>query len=522
MSDKEILYIEDNFHNRRIVRKILERQGYTLHEREDGLQGYEFLKELKPGVVLLDISLPSMDGMEIARRVKEDPAVQHIYLIALTASAMQGDRERFLDAGCDDYLSKPFRALDLVELVNKYAELVAANVPAPPPQPSEMHDTGPLQAKKVEVAPEPVEVEAEAQIEPEADAVDEQESLEVPQIEEAVEAEAAPEIVQGITAAPEPVEEVEEAAVEPAVELPTAEVEEIEPIAEAVEAVDETPVENAGEVEETPEVMEPIEVEAEVEAEPEAEVVVEQEPVEVSQVEEVVEPVEESEPDQTVSAAPEPVEEIEEAVVETVVEMPVAETLEPVAYELTPPAVEVEEIEPAAEVVEAVDDTPSEDAGVFEETPEVLEPVEQPAYVEPAAQAPVVEETLVAEEVGPEADQAMPSLEEETPLEETPAVEEKIQTAGLDQESIDAGLKKLEDDTVEPEEQLTNEEPTAEAESEYSPSLPAVVAGPSKENGNWGAKKKKNTEEIDAIKAGIMGVINPDNLRPVDPNNHQE
>ena len=102
MSNREILYIEDNFHNRRIVRKILERQGYTLHEREDGLEGYEFLKELKPGIVLLDISLPTMDGMEIARRVKEDSEVQHIYLIALTASAMQGDRERFLDAGCDD------------------------------------------------------------------------------------------------------------------------------------------------------------------------------------------------------------------------------------------------------------------------------------------------------------------------------------------------------------------------------------------------------------------------------------
>jgi two-component system cell cycle response regulator DivK len=78
MAIKDILYIEDNFHNRRIVRKILERQGYTLFECEDGLEGYEMLKAMKPSVVWLDISLPSMDGMKIAGRVKEDPELSHI------------------------------------------------------------------------------------------------------------------------------------------------------------------------------------------------------------------------------------------------------------------------------------------------------------------------------------------------------------------------------------------------------------------------------------------------------------
>jgi CheY-like chemotaxis protein len=124
MTNTDILYIEDNFHNRRIVRKILERQGYTLHECEDGLEGYEMLKSMKPGIVLLDISLPSMDGMEIAGLVKADPELEHIYLVALTASAMQGDRERFLEGGCDDYLSKPFRALDLVDLVGRYMDII--------------------------------------------------------------------------------------------------------------------------------------------------------------------------------------------------------------------------------------------------------------------------------------------------------------------------------------------------------------------------------------------------------------
>jgi CheY-like chemotaxis protein len=427
MSNREILYIEDNFHNRRIVRKILERQGYTLHEREDGLEGYEFLKELKPGVVLLDISLPSMDGMEIARRVKDDPEVQHIYLIALTASAMQGDRERFLDAGCDDYLSKPFRALDLVELVNKYAELVAANVPAPPPQPSELHETGPLEVKEAEVSPESVEMEAESQEEPEVEAVDEQGTIEAPQVEEAIEAAVEPETEQEISPVPEP---------------PAAEAE---------------PVIEAAEVEEVP--------------------------------------------------------------VEPEIEEPVTETVELAVDEVELTATVAEEAEPAVEAVEALDETPTENAGVVEETQGAMES-DAPAYVEPVAETADIEETPVVEEV--EEEQAEPFMEEETTAMAAPAVEEEIQTAGLDQESIEAGLKKLEEESAEPLEQLATEEPSAELEPEIPPSSPAMVEDLTKKNGNLESNKQKNTEEIDAIKAGIMGVINPDNLRPVDPNNHRE
>ena len=120
MNEKIILYIEDNAHNRRIVRKLLAIDGYTIVEAEDGLQGYEMIHEMKPPLVLLDISLPSMDGIEIVGKVKEDEELQHIPVIALTASAMRGDRERFLDAGCDDYLSKPVNAMELREMVNSY------------------------------------------------------------------------------------------------------------------------------------------------------------------------------------------------------------------------------------------------------------------------------------------------------------------------------------------------------------------------------------------------------------------
>ena len=118
MEQKIVLYIEDNYHNRRIVRKILQSRGYTLVEAEDGVSGLAMVHELKPPLILLDIGLPGIDGLEVVARVKADPGLRDIPVIALTASAMRGDKERFLEAGCDDYLSKPIQAM---ELINKVA-----------------------------------------------------------------------------------------------------------------------------------------------------------------------------------------------------------------------------------------------------------------------------------------------------------------------------------------------------------------------------------------------------------------
>ncbi len=120
MSQKTILYIEDNFHNRRIVRKMLQSRGYMMIEAEDGLAGLEVVSTLKPHLVLLDIGLPGMDGLEVVARIKADEDLRHIPVIALTASAMRGDRERFLAAGCDDYLSKPVQATELFNKVELY------------------------------------------------------------------------------------------------------------------------------------------------------------------------------------------------------------------------------------------------------------------------------------------------------------------------------------------------------------------------------------------------------------------
>lgn len=115
-----ILYIEDNFHNRRIARKILQSRGYTVIEAEDGLQGLEMIRKLKPSLVLLDIGLPGMDGLEVVAHIRADQDLRHIPVIALTASAMRGDRERFLTAGCDDYLSKPVQVNELLSKVGEY------------------------------------------------------------------------------------------------------------------------------------------------------------------------------------------------------------------------------------------------------------------------------------------------------------------------------------------------------------------------------------------------------------------
>ena len=120
MKQKVVLCIEDNFLNRRLVRKILASRGYKVLEAEDGLKGWEMVRTLHPPLVLMDINLPKMDGEEITKLIKADPELRDIPVIALTASAMRGDRERFLAAGCDDYLSKPIQPLDLLAKVASY------------------------------------------------------------------------------------------------------------------------------------------------------------------------------------------------------------------------------------------------------------------------------------------------------------------------------------------------------------------------------------------------------------------
>lgn len=133
---KPLLYIEDNYHNRRLVRKILASRGYQVIEAESGREGLDLVRSLRPPLVLLDIGLPDLDGLEVIRSIRAEEGLRHTPVIAITASAMRGDRERFLEAGCDDYLSKPIQALELIERVASYYPSEAASAAAESPDPA--------------------------------------------------------------------------------------------------------------------------------------------------------------------------------------------------------------------------------------------------------------------------------------------------------------------------------------------------------------------------------------------------
>src|SRR5438105_7912543 len=103
----KVLYIEDNRENRMLVRAVLEASGYTIVEAEDGLAGIEAAIREEPALILLDINLPGVDGYEIVAILKSFPNLASTPVIAVTAYAMQGDRQRTLVAGCDGYIQKP-------------------------------------------------------------------------------------------------------------------------------------------------------------------------------------------------------------------------------------------------------------------------------------------------------------------------------------------------------------------------------------------------------------------------------
>jgi CheY-like chemotaxis protein len=116
-----ILVVEDNPDNRVLLHAILD-DHYEVRDADNGREGLELIGRWRPDLVLLDVSLPEMDGLEVARRAKADPTTRHIPLIAVTAHAMAGDRNRCEEAGCDDHLSKPFRVEDLLATVRKWID----------------------------------------------------------------------------------------------------------------------------------------------------------------------------------------------------------------------------------------------------------------------------------------------------------------------------------------------------------------------------------------------------------------
>ncbi|MDA8099193.1 MAG: response regulator [Nitrospiraceae bacterium] len=105
--NRKILYIEDNEQNLYLVRYLLEKSGYEVVEAKDGPAGIAAAVAERPALILLDIQLPGMDGYAVARKLREQPAVVRIPIVAVTSYAMVGDRERALEAGCTWYIEKP-------------------------------------------------------------------------------------------------------------------------------------------------------------------------------------------------------------------------------------------------------------------------------------------------------------------------------------------------------------------------------------------------------------------------------
>lgn len=115
--NEKILVVEDNPQNMRLVETILRANNYTLVKATDGEEALDVAMKERPDLIIMDLRLPKMNGLQVTRKLRETPAFSHTPVIAITAYAMKGDRERTIAAGCDAYLSKPINTRELPKLI---------------------------------------------------------------------------------------------------------------------------------------------------------------------------------------------------------------------------------------------------------------------------------------------------------------------------------------------------------------------------------------------------------------------
>ena len=120
MTGALILIVEDNPRDLKLVREVLQANGFQTLEAAAGEAGIELAREREPALILMDIQLPQMSGREAAKILKADSKTQHIAIVALTASAMKGDREALLAEGFDGYIAKPINIKEIAEIVRSY------------------------------------------------------------------------------------------------------------------------------------------------------------------------------------------------------------------------------------------------------------------------------------------------------------------------------------------------------------------------------------------------------------------
>jgi two-component system, cell cycle response regulator DivK len=120
MLGERVLIVEDNGKNMKLVRDVLRATGYSTLEATTGEEGVELALSQAPALVLMDVQLPGIDGVEALERMRQNERTASIPVLALTAQAMSGDRERFLEAGFDGYLAKPVDVRELIEAVREH------------------------------------------------------------------------------------------------------------------------------------------------------------------------------------------------------------------------------------------------------------------------------------------------------------------------------------------------------------------------------------------------------------------
>ena len=120
MEGQSILIVDDNTQNLKLARVVLANEGFDVHTASNAEDALQLLRTVTPRLILMDIQLPGMDGLELTRRLKADPATRAVRIIALTAYAMKGDDEKAFAAGCDGYITKPIDVERLPIVVSSY------------------------------------------------------------------------------------------------------------------------------------------------------------------------------------------------------------------------------------------------------------------------------------------------------------------------------------------------------------------------------------------------------------------
>jgi two-component system cell cycle response regulator DivK len=120
MSNKKILLVEDDFMNMRLAQHVLEAEGYTVVKAVTAQEALKQIESTPPDLILMDLQLPDIDGMTLVKILRARPMTRETTILALTAYAMKGDREKILKIGCNDYIAKPINVQEFIDTVRRY------------------------------------------------------------------------------------------------------------------------------------------------------------------------------------------------------------------------------------------------------------------------------------------------------------------------------------------------------------------------------------------------------------------